>query len=221
VTGVLTAAGPARVVADDLLSAAAAEASERAGLGAVVGRMPEAQALTGHAAPRRRPAELALLQFTSGSSGQPKGVRVTGENLGSNICGIRQWIDWTADEAGATWLPLYHDMGLIGALLTPVAHQFDLWVMTPDQFLREPLRWLECFGRNGVAITTAPSFGYGYTARRVRPADVADMACGWRSPGPSGSIRARQPGSPNCSPRAGSGPRRSCPPTGWPRPRSP
>jgi acyl-CoA synthetase (AMP-forming)/AMP-acid ligase II len=100
---------------------------------------------------------------------------VTSANLDANVAAIQSWLGWGPDDAGTTWLPLYHDMGLIGALLTPVASGSDLHLLTPDQFIRKPIRWLRALGELGATITTAPSFGYSYAARRVKPADIADM----------------------------------------------
>lgn len=125
--------------------------------------------------------DLALLQFTSGSTGAPKGVRISCANLDANVRAIRSWLRWSDDDVFASWLPLYHDMGLIGGMITPVVSGTDLWLMTPDQFVRSPLRWLECFGKHGATITTAPSFGYAYSARRVKPEQIADFDfSGWR-----------------------------------------
>jgi acyl-CoA synthetase (AMP-forming)/AMP-acid ligase II len=117
-------------------------------------------------------SDLALLQFTSGSSGRPKGVRVSWGALTANVAGISRWLGVQPDDVYAGWLPLFHDMGLIGGVVTPVAAQVDFRLMTPEQFIRSPLRWLDCFGRGDATITTAPSFGYAYAARRVRPADL-------------------------------------------------
>ncbi|HEY0166648.1 MAG TPA: AMP-binding protein [Jatrophihabitans sp.] len=119
--------------------------------------------------------DLALLQFTSGSTGAPKGVRISCANLSANVQAIRSWLKWSAEDVFASWLPLYHDMGLIGGMVVPVVSGTDLWLMTPDQFVRAPLRWLECFGKHGATLTTAPSFGYAYTARRVSPEQIADF----------------------------------------------
>lgn len=119
---------------------------------------------------RRSPARHALLQFTSGSTGHPRGVQVTWDNIEANIAMIRQWVAprlGGEPERVATWLPFHHDMGLIGALLAPVSHQVDVHVLRPDQFLRDPLRWLECFGRFGATMGGAPCFGYAYLARRL------------------------------------------------------
>ncbi|MCX4763969.1 AMP-binding protein [Streptomyces sp. NBC_01275] len=119
--------------------------------------------------------ELALLQFTSGSTGNPKGVRVTWGSFGANAEAIRRWLRWTDEDSFASWLPLHHDMGLIGGMVMPVVTGTDVWLMRPNQFLRSPLRWLECFGKKGVTLTTSPSFGYAYTARRVTAEQVEGM----------------------------------------------
>jgi len=126
-------------------------------------------------------AELALLQFTSGSSGTPKGVRVSPDNLAANVRAIHGWLGVTPEDSCSSWLPLYHDMGLIGTFLGSVVGQIDLWLMTPLDFLRSPARWLETHGKHGVSITTAPNFGYGYAASRVRETDLAGYDfSGWR-----------------------------------------
>jgi fatty-acyl-CoA synthase len=131
---------------------------------------------------RRPPSDLALLQFTSGSSGSPRGVQVTWDNLTANVEMIRGSIDWRADDIGAGWLPLYHDMGLIGCLVTPVAHQRDIWIMRPDHFVRDPMFWLERFGRYGATLTAAPNFCFAYAAKRLRPEQLEGMDfSAWRA----------------------------------------
>ena len=129
-----------------------------------------------------KPAPLALLQFTSGSSGRPRGVRVSAANLESNIAAIRRWLDWDTQAGGASWLPLQHDMGLIGMLMVAVCAQRDLWQMKPADFLAKPLRWLECFGSGKASITAAPTFGYSYVARRVDASQLEGLDfSGWRT----------------------------------------
>ncbi|RAY13401.1 AMP-dependent synthetase [Actinomadura craniellae] len=128
-----------------------------------------------------RPAgELALLQFTSGSSGDPRGVMVTWPNLAANADLIARSAGFEEGEEIATWLPLYHDMGLIGTFLTPASRQTDIRLMRPDQFIRNPARWIRCF--DTARHTAAPPFAYAYTARRVKPEqlDGLDLS-GWKT----------------------------------------
>jgi len=132
-------------------------------------------------APRAAGA-LALLQFTSGSTGRPRGVRVSFDNLAANLAMLGRWTDWRSGDGVASWLPLHHDMGLIGCLLFPVANQADLWLMRPEQFIRNPLRWLECFGPGKAQHTASPSFALAYAARRVPPERLAGLdLSGWRT----------------------------------------
>lgn len=120
-------------------------------------------------------AGVAALQFTSGSTRQPRGIQLTWDNIAANIGVITRWTGWRDGDGVASWLPLNHDMGFIGCLLTAVARQGDLWLMRPDQFIRDPARWLSCLGPGRASHTAAPPFGYGYAARRVRPAQWAGL----------------------------------------------
>jgi acyl-CoA synthetase (AMP-forming)/AMP-acid ligase II len=162
---ILEAAQPALVVADEGVLELMREAAERAGLDhEPCALTPAESGVVG--APEQR-AELALLQFTSGSSGRPRGVRVAWSNLEANVAMIRSWLRMQPDDHTAAWLPMYHDMGLIGAFLTPMVNQSDGWIMRPDQFIADPVRWLDCFGRHGVQLTVAPNFGFAYLAKRL------------------------------------------------------
>ncbi|WP_433194182.1 AMP-binding protein [Nocardia sp. CA-107356] len=126
------------------------------------------------------PDECALLQFTSGSTGTPRGVRVSWHNLANNIAMISTLIDWRSGETMVSWLPLYHDMGLVGAFLTTVTNQGDLYLMRPDQFVRDPARWLRAMTQ--AQHTPSPSFALGYVAHRVAPEEIADLdLSGWRT----------------------------------------
>jgi len=116
---------------------------------------------------------IGLLQFTSGSSASSRGVRVTCAALAANVTAIRTWLRWTEDVAFASWLPLHHDMGLIGALVCAVTGQRDLWLMQPAQFVRQPARYLRCFGRHGAALSVMPTFGLDHIIRRVTPSALA------------------------------------------------
>lgn len=119
----------------------------------------------------RRLDGVGLLQFTSGSTGRPKGVRVPSAAIEANVAAITRWGRWHERDAVVPWLPLYHDMGLVGALLTPVVVQHDIWSMSPFEFVRQPARWLACLGEGRATVTAAPTFGYAYAAARV-PADT-------------------------------------------------
>jgi acyl-CoA synthetase (AMP-forming)/AMP-acid ligase II len=176
----LLAAGPTLVVSESSLLDVVAKAARQGGME----RPPVVISLDeGSAEEVRRPlAEHALLQFTSGSSGRPRAVQVTYDNLETDVALIEGKIDWQPDEWGAHWLPLYHDMGLIGCTLTSVMHQRDAAMMRPEQFVIEPLRWLECFGRHGAVITAGPNFTFSYLEKKISPEQLEGMDfSGWRS----------------------------------------
>ncbi|MGW4802912.1 AMP-binding protein [Kitasatospora sp. NPDC004272] len=167
-------AGSALLLADADLVEVAAQAALAAGRGRAVA-LPPLASLPAAEVLRRAEPELALLQFTSGSSGVPKGVKVSPENLAENVAAIHGWLGITPEDSVSSWLPMYHDMGLVGTFLGSVVAQIDLWLLTPLEFIRSPLRWLETHGSYGATVTTAPNFGYAYTARRVRPEQLSGM----------------------------------------------
>jgi acyl-CoA synthetase (AMP-forming)/AMP-acid ligase II len=168
---ILRTVQPSLVVADQSLLHLIAEAAEKAGVPApvVVGDV----GTEGHFSPRPL-AEISLIQATSGSTGAPRPVRVTRENLSANLAMISRWLDVSPLDIGATWLPPHHDMGLIGCLLMPVAFQMSTWIMRPDQFIANPKRWLALLGRQGATMTACPSFALKYAARRIKPDDLGD-----------------------------------------------
>ena len=174
VAKILEATDPALVLADASLNGPLTQAMAKAQIDGTPARFD----LTGERdveLERRAPATYALLQYTSGSSGRPRGVQVTWENLEANVAQMQRWLGMGRDRAWGSWLPLYHDMGLIGALLGPTSLQSDVWLMRPEQFIRKPLRWLELFGRHGVEISVAPNFGYAYADQRIADADLEGM----------------------------------------------
>jgi fatty-acyl-CoA synthase len=180
VAAALRIAQPTLVLAEEAFLDAVAAAAELAGLD----QPPRALELgeADLASPPGVAPDLALLQFTSGSTGRPRGVRVRRQNLEANIAAIREWLAMGPDDVTATWLPLHHDMGLIGCLLTPIVNQSDVRIIRPEQFVALPRRWLECFGRDGATLTAAPNFGFAYALRRVRDADLEGMDfSGWRA----------------------------------------
>ncbi len=176
VAAILRQARPALTIASESLSDYAGRALSAAGL---AGRpwLPR----YGEEAPvSPETGELALLQFTSGSSGDPRGVRVSWDNLEANSDLIARAAGFEDADEVASWLPLYHDMGLIGCFITPVVRQANLRLMRPDQFMWDPARWIECFAT--ARHTAAPPFAYAYAARRVDPARLAGLdLSGWKT----------------------------------------
>lgn len=120
-------------------------------------------------------AELALLQFTAGSSGDVRAVRVPFDALAANVGAIRGWLQWTPDDPTAFWLPHYHDMGLIGGIVAPLASRSDLWLMSPEQFVHKPLEYLRCFGERGARLTALPPFALEYILRRVSAEELQSL----------------------------------------------
>jgi len=113
------------------------------------------------------PAALALVQFTSGSSGLSKGVPLTCRAVEANIGAIGRWLGFGPSEAVASWLPVHHDMGLIGCLLAPICHQMDVWLLEPQDFIRDPVEYLRCFSEHGATLTAMPSFGISHVLRKL------------------------------------------------------
>ncbi|MGW7488585.1 AMP-binding protein [Streptomyces sp. NPDC054786] len=127
-------------------------------------------------APRPYPAaEFALLQFTSGSSGASRGVLVSHAALRANVTAMRRWLGWRPEYPGITWLPVHHDMGLLGCMVNIVTTGCDGWMMQPEDFIRSPLRYLRCISEKKVGLAAMPNFGLAYILRRVRPADLEGL----------------------------------------------
>jgi acyl-CoA synthetase (AMP-forming)/AMP-acid ligase II len=118
---------------------------------------------------------VAFLQYTSGSTSEPKGVVVTHSNLLSNLAVIADSLDLDESTVCAGWLPHFHDMGLIGVILGPLYTGADLALMSPITFLKRPIRWLETLHRYRATITVAPNFSYELVTRRVSDDDVARL----------------------------------------------
>ena len=117
----------------------------------------------------------AFLQYTSGSTSEPKGVVVTHANLLHNCAVIGAALELDDTAIGAGWLPHFHDMGLVGMLLTAGYVGADLVFMSPISFLRRPIRWLQAIDRYGATTTVAPNFSYELLARRVSEDDLAGL----------------------------------------------
>ncbi|WP_028346872.1 non-ribosomal peptide synthetase [Bradyrhizobium murdochi] len=110
---------------------------------------------------------IAFLQYTSGSTSHPKGVCVSHANLTANEKAIEAVAAGTLDDVFVSWLPLYHDMGLIGGLLNPLFTGFTAVLMSPRNFLKRPRRWLEAIDRHGGTMSGGPDFAFALCADRI------------------------------------------------------
>jgi acyl-CoA synthetase (AMP-forming)/AMP-acid ligase II/acyl carrier protein len=125
---------------------------------------------------------LAFLQYTSGSTSVPKGVMLTHRNLLHNSAQLRQSFEYTSESHCVSWLPVYHDMGLIGGVLQPLSGGFPCTLMSPFSFLQRPARWLEAISRYRATISGGPDFAYAFCARRADSEQLAllDLSS-WRT----------------------------------------
>ena len=138
----------------------------------VAGPAPPATALTLRAV---RPDDLALLQYTSGSTAHPRGVALTHRNVITNIGLIADAIV-TPTSSAVSWLPLHHDMGLLGGALTALFTRRPALLLSPQAFARDPAVWLRAIDAFRATITLAPSFAFAHTARAVTAADLAELS---------------------------------------------
>src|SRR3989454_5925344 len=132
------------------------------GTGVAVQPLPEASA-----------EDIAFIQYTSGSTGRPRGVVVTHANVVNTCHVMAQAAGITSDDRVVSWLPLYHDMGLIGCAFTPPLVGTPIWLLPPD--LRNPRQWLELITEVRATFTVSPDFGYRNCVRNVRDASGIDL----------------------------------------------
>ncbi|MET8419237.1 amino acid adenylation domain-containing protein [Streptomyces sp. NPDC005134] len=125
--------------------------------------------------PELSPDDLAFLQYTSGSTGTPKGVMLSHANLVHNSASIGRSLGLDENSRGVSWLPPYHDMGLIGGILQPVHTGFPCTLLSPLTFLHQPMRWLRAVSRTRATITAAPDFAYAEVLRRSEPGDRDEL----------------------------------------------
>ena len=137
------------------------------------------------------PADTCYIQFSSGSTRQPHGVQVTQKMLLANLEGIagEGGLDIVPGDRSASWLPLYHDMGLIGFLMQPLSVQQSVDYITPRDFARRPMQWLNMISKNRATIVYSPSFGYDLAVRRGGAQVPADLdLSAWRHAGIGGDM---------------------------------
>jgi len=137
--------------------------------------------------------DIAMLQYTSGSTGNPKGVVLTHANLLTNIRAMGQAIQASSEDVFVSWMPLYHDMGLIGAWLGSLYYGIPLVVMSPLTFLVRPERWLWAIQRHRATLSGSPNFGYELCLRRIADPDIEGLdLSSWRL-----AFNGAEPVSPN------------------------
>ena len=131
--------------------------------------------------PRVGADAIGFLQYTSGSTGSPKGVVLTHANLLANIRAMGRAVRATTADVFVSWLPLYHDMGLIGSWLSSLYHGFPLVVMSPLAFLSRPQRWLWAIHRHRGTLSAAPNFAYELCLRKIKDKDIEGLdLSSWR-----------------------------------------
>jgi 1-acyl-sn-glycerol-3-phosphate acyltransferase len=118
---------------------------------------------------------IALIQYTSGSTGDPKGVVLTHANLLANIRAMGEALDASSSDVFVSWLPLYHDMGLIGAWLGTLHYGVPTVIMPPLAFLADPGRWLRAISRHRATLSAAPNFAFELCCKNVRDEDIKEL----------------------------------------------
>ncbi|HEY9813899.1 MAG TPA: AMP-binding protein, partial [Candidatus Sericytochromatia bacterium] len=118
---------------------------------------------------------LAYLQYTSGSTSTPKGVMISHENVIYNVAYIDKGFEHTADSVAVTWLPHFHDMGLIDGLLKPLYKGIPCYFMSPAAFTQRPIRWLQAISRYKATHSGAPNFAYDFCVRKITPEQRANL----------------------------------------------
>ncbi|MCX7749830.1 MAG: non-ribosomal peptide synthetase [Clostridia bacterium] len=116
-----------------------------------------------------RPDEIAFVQFSSGSTGEPKGVVLTHANVLANLESIREGAQVNETDSYLTWMPMFHDMGLIGFHLLPVFCGINHYIMPTELFIRNPMFWMEKAGQHRITTLGSPNFGYKYFLSRYAP----------------------------------------------------
>jgi len=125
---------------------------------------------------RNYTGDLAAVQFSSGSTGTPKAVALSHKNMLSNARAILSRLPGdSSDHIGVSWLPLYHDMGLVGCLLAALVGKAQITMLRPEHFVANPVSWLQAISETRATVSVAPNFAFGLTERRVRDSDLSGL----------------------------------------------
>jgi acyl-CoA synthetase (AMP-forming)/AMP-acid ligase II len=122
-----------------------------------------------------RPDDIAFIQFSSGSTSEPKGIVLTHDNILKNARGAGEASNWGEHDTNLTWMPLTHDMGLIGMHIMMFAHRMQLNVMPTELFIRRPLLWMTFASRKKVTVTSSPNFGYRHYLKVLGDRELGDL----------------------------------------------
>ncbi len=122
-----------------------------------------------------KPDDTAFIQFSSGSTSEPKGIVLTHRNILTNARGAGEASLWNENDTNLTWMPLTHDMGLIGMHIMMFAHRMQLNVMPTELFIRRPLLWMTFASRKGVTVTSSPNFGYRHYLKVLGDRPLGDL----------------------------------------------
>ncbi len=125
--------------------------------------------------PKLSAETIAFLQYTSGSTAEPKGVKIAYRNLLHNLEAIYRSFRHSSESRGVIWLPPYHDMGLIGGILQPLYGDFPVTLMSPLMFLQNPMRWLEAISRYRATTSGGPNFAYDLCVRKFKPEQATGL----------------------------------------------
>lgn len=164
----LDSCGPLMLIYPADLAAMAGEAARQAGVAGISWQDFANEAAPDAPLPAADPDDIAYLQYSSGSTRFPHGVAVTHRALLNNLAAHSHGMLVRPGDRCVSWLPWYHDMGLVGCMLSPVANQVSADYLKTEDFARRPLAWLDLISRNpGTTLSYSPTFGYDICARRV------------------------------------------------------
>ncbi len=190
VAGMLKAARACAVIASEDLAAHIGEAAAAAGVTKVFTHAAlQAQPESAVKLEPFRADEIAYIQYSSGSTSDPKGVLIPQKAIVANTRGIlRDGLRVRPGDRAFSWLPLYHDMGLVGFCLAPMMGQVTVDYLATTAFARRPALWLKLMSENRSTICYSPSFGYDLAARRINGDAVSLNLEGWRAAGIGGDM---------------------------------